>query len=180
MRALLVLNVVGLTRALLARFPGRARAIEGLARDGASATLGTVLPAVTCPAQATFLTGALPREHGIVGNGWYFRELAEVHFWKQSNYLVAGEKLWDAARARDKAFTSAQLGWWFNMYSTNDVAVTMRPYEEGGRVVSLVYTTPPELARQLLVEAEPAEALVRTAPEAVTLPASLENVTEPV
>jgi predicted AlkP superfamily pyrophosphatase or phosphodiesterase len=26
----------------------------------------------------------LPREHGIVANGWFNRELAEVHFWKQS------------------------------------------------------------------------------------------------
>ena len=152
MTPLLVLNVPGLTRSLLARFPGRARAIEGLARDGASATLGAVLPAVTCPAQATFLTGLLPREHGVVGNGWYFREPAEVHFWKQSNFLVAGEKLWDAGHARDKRFTSAQLFWWFNMYSSNDVAVTMRPWEEAGRVVSLLYTKPPELARQLEAE----------------------------
>ena len=58
-----------------------------------------VLPAVTCTAQAT-LTGLLPREHGIVGNGWYFRDLAEVLFWQQSNRLVQGEMVWDAARRR--------------------------------------------------------------------------------
>lgn len=149
MTPLLVLNVVGLTRALLAKFPGRARSIEGLAKDGASATLGTVLPAVTTSAQATFLTGLMPRDHGIVANGWYFRELAEVHFWKQSNYLVGGEKVWDAGHARDPKFTSAQICWWYNMYSANDVAVTMRPYEGGAAVVSLLYTKPPELALQL-------------------------------
>ncbi|MBI3829551.1 MAG: alkaline phosphatase family protein [Planctomycetes bacterium] len=149
MTPLLVLNVVGLTRALLAKFPGQARSIEGLAKDGASATLGTVLPAVTTSAQATFLTGLMPREHGVVANGWYFRELAEVHFWKQSNYLVGGEKVWDAGHARDPKFTSAQICWWYNMYSANDVAVTMRPYEGGDAVVSLLYTKPPELARQL-------------------------------
>ncbi len=149
---LLVLNVVGLTRSLLARFPGRARAIEGLAKEGASATLGTVLPAVTCSVQSTFLTGLMPRDHGIVANGWYFRELAEVHFWKQSNHLVSGEKLWQTARRRDPAFTSAQICWWYNMYSTNDCAVTMRPYEGGGGVVSLLYTQPPEMAGQLQAE----------------------------
>lgn len=149
MKPLLVLNVVGLTRALLAKFPGRARSIEGLAREGASATLGTVLPAVTTTAQTTFLTGLIPREHGIVANGWYFRELAEIHFWKQSNYLVGGEKVWDAGHARDPKFTSAQICWWYNMYSENDYAVTMRPYEGGDAVVSLLYTKPPELALQL-------------------------------
>lgn len=152
MTPLRVLNVVGLTRELLTRFPGKAPHIEALARDGASATLGTVLPAVTTSAQATFLTGLMPREHGIVANGWYFRELAEVHFWKQSNYLVGGEKVWDAGHARDPKFTSAQICWWYNMYSDNDVAVTMRPYEGGDRVISLLYTKPPELATQLDAE----------------------------
>lgn len=146
---LLVINVVGLTRSLLARFTGRARAIEGLAKDGASATLGTVLPAVTCSAQSTFLTGRMPSGHGIVANGWYFRELAEIHFWKQSNHLVKGEKLWEAAKRQDPKFTSAQICWWYNMYSSNDYAVTMRPYESDGRVTSLLYTQPPELAGQL-------------------------------
>jgi len=151
-RDLLVLNVVGLTRALLARFPGRARAIEGLAKEGASATLGTVLPAVTCSAQSTFLTGLMPGEHGVVANGWYFRDLAEIHFWKQSNGLVAGEKLWEAAKRHDPSFTSAQICWWYNMYSTNDYAVTMRPYEGDGRVVSLLYTQPADLAGKLETE----------------------------
>jgi hypothetical protein len=54
---------------------------------------------VTCSVQASFLTGALPREHGIVGNGWYFRELAQVMLWRQSNQLVHGEKLYEAAAA---------------------------------------------------------------------------------
>jgi predicted AlkP superfamily pyrophosphatase or phosphodiesterase len=149
MTPLLVLNVVGLTRSLLKKYPGKARHIEALAKDGASANLGTVLPAVTCSAQATFLTGLMPRDHGIVANGWYFRELAEVHFWKQSNYLVQGEKVWEAARKRDPKFTSAQICWWYNMYSSNDYAVTMRPYEGGDRVISLLYTKPPKLANQL-------------------------------
>ncbi len=155
MTPLLVLNVVGLTRSLLARFPGKAAAIEKLATEGQGATLGTVLPAVTTSAQSTFLTGLLPREHGIVANGWYFRDLAEVHLWKQSNYLVSGEKVWEAGRKRDDSFTSAQICWWYNMYSSNDVAVTMRPYEGGSSVVSLLYTKPPELAEELEEELGP-------------------------
>ena len=87
MRPLLVINVVGLTPSLLKHTP-RLRAIG---QAGSIATLGTVLPAVTCSAQATMLTGRMPCEHGIVGNGWYFRDLAEVWFWRQSNRLVGCE-----------------------------------------------------------------------------------------
>ncbi|MEU6122484.1 alkaline phosphatase family protein, partial [Streptomyces sp. NPDC047123] len=64
---LLVLDVVGLTPALLEHMPS----LRQLAFRGSSAELQTVLPAVTCAAQSTFLTGTTPAEHGIVGNGWY-------------------------------------------------------------------------------------------------------------
>jgi len=84
MKPLLVMNVVGLTPGLLPHTPR----LAALGRAGFTASLGTLLPAVTCPVQATMLTGRPPREHGIVGNGWYDREWAEVMFWRQSNRLV--------------------------------------------------------------------------------------------
>ena len=153
MTPLLVLNIVGLTRALLQKYPASAPHILALEKDGGSALLGTVLPAVTCTVQSTFLTGSLPRDHGIVANGWYFRELAEVHFWKQSNALVEGSKIWDDAKKRDPKFSSAQLFWWYNMYSKNDIAVTPRPaHLADGSLISLTYTDPPELALQLDAE----------------------------
>ena len=110
----LVLNVVGLTPALLEHAPNLS-----LARaEGGMRPLSTVTPAVTTTVQSTFVTGSLPRDHGIVANGWYFRDLAEVWLWRQSNHLVAGEKLWESGRRRDPAFTCAKLFWWYNMYST--------------------------------------------------------------
>ena len=93
-RKLLVLDVVGLTPKLLRHMPR----LSALAGEGFQAELGTVLPAVTCSVQSTFLTGLPPSGHGIVGNGWYFRDLGEVFFWRQHNALVQGEKLWEAAR----------------------------------------------------------------------------------
>ncbi|HEY3323919.1 MAG TPA: nucleotide pyrophosphatase/phosphodiesterase family protein [Planctomycetota bacterium] len=153
MTPILVLNVVGLTRELLTRYPKDAKNLSALAAEGQSCFIGGVLPAVTCSVQATYLTGTLPREHGIVANGWYFRELAETHFWKQSNCLMHGEKLWQAAKARDKDFTSAQLFWWYNMYSGNDIAVTPRPVHlENGSLLSLTYTDPPQLGLELDAE----------------------------
>ena len=56
------------------------------------------MPAVTCSAQASILTGKLPQEHGIVGNGWLFRETGEVRFWQQSNALIQAEPVDATAR----------------------------------------------------------------------------------
>ena len=119
-----VINVVGLTKKLLG--PDTPH-LNALAADGSSAPVRAITPAVTCSAQATFLTGLMPRDHGIVGNGWYFRDLAEVWLWRQSNHLVSGEEVWETGRKRDDAFRCAKLFWWFNMYSSADLSVTPRP-----------------------------------------------------
>jgi len=96
------------------------------------------------------LTGMLPRDHGIVGNGWYFRELAEVWLWRQSNRLVAGEKVWEAARRRLPGFTCAKLFWWYNMHSSADWSVTPRPtYPADGRKIPGIYCQPPALAHEI-------------------------------
>jgi predicted AlkP superfamily pyrophosphatase or phosphodiesterase len=147
MRRTVVLDVVGLTGDLLGpRTPSLGRFVA----NGAMRPLETVLPAVTCPVQSTFLTGGLPRDHGAVANGWYFRDLAEVAFWRQSNALVRGEKVWDAARKRDPSFTCATLFWWYNMYSSADVSVTPRPiYSANGAKVPDIYTEPEELRLEL-------------------------------
>jgi predicted AlkP superfamily pyrophosphatase or phosphodiesterase len=142
-----VLNVVGLTADLLGEATPN---LLALARDGGMRPLRTVLPAVTCSVQATFTTGLLPRDHGAVANGWYFRDLSEVWFWRQSNRLVTGEKLWEAAKRRNPAFTCAKLFWWYNMYSSADYSVTPRPlYPADGRKIPDIYAEPPELRDEL-------------------------------
>jgi predicted AlkP superfamily pyrophosphatase or phosphodiesterase len=153
MRPLLVLDVVGLTAAQLGHdTPALAR----LARDGFATPMGAVLPAVTCSAQATMLTGALPRTHGIVGNGWYFRELAEVWLWRQSNHLVTAEKVWERLRREIPGFTCAKLFWWYNMYSSADYSVTPRPaYPADGRKIPGIYTQPHDLKYELESELGP-------------------------
>jgi predicted AlkP superfamily pyrophosphatase or phosphodiesterase len=133
-----LLNVVGLTPALLEHAP-RLRAL------GPPAPLTPPLPAVTCTSQATMLTGLPPRGHGIVGNGWYFRELNEILFWRQSNRLVKGTKVWEEFRG-----TTANLFWWFNMATTAAISVTPRPaYFADGRKRPDVYSDPPGLGRDL-------------------------------
>jgi len=140
MRRTAVINVVGLTDALIGEHTPRIR--DFVAR-GDKASIEPAFPAVTCTAQSTYLTGTTPHAHGIAGNGWYDRELAEVQFWKQSNHLVHGKKLWEELRERDPKFTCAKLFWWYNMYSSADFSITPRPmYPADGRKIFDIYTQP--------------------------------------
>jgi predicted AlkP superfamily pyrophosphatase or phosphodiesterase len=147
MRRTLVLNVVGLTPSLLGEHTPY---LSRLAANGVAHPLQTITPAVTCSAQATLLTGRLPREHGIVGNGWYFRDLSEIWFWRQSNRLMQAKKVWELGRERDSQFTCANLFWWYNMYCGADWSVTPRPmYPADGRKLPDVYSYPAELRTEL-------------------------------
>jgi predicted AlkP superfamily pyrophosphatase or phosphodiesterase len=142
------LNVVGLTPAI-----ARSTAAPNLARWAASARLARIrpaFPAVTCTAQSDYLTGRYPTTHGIVGNGWYAREDAEIRFWKQSNKLVQAPKIWERVKEIDPTFTCANLFWWYNMYSTADYTVTPRPmYPADGRKLPDIYTAPGNLRDEL-------------------------------
>ena len=151
MKRTAVINVVGLSEALLGEHTPH---IQAFRERGALARIEPAFPAVTCTAQSNYLTGLRPAEHGIVGNGWYDRHLAEVHFWKQSNHLVSGQKIWECLRAADPKFTCAQLFWWFNMYAAVDWSITPRPsYPADGRKIFDIYSWPysirPEIKRDL-------------------------------
>ncbi|MEH2069727.1 MAG: nucleotide pyrophosphatase/phosphodiesterase family protein [Nostoc sp.] len=140
MKKTVILNVVGLTPNLLGK---NTPFLSAWAAKGQVVPVKTVLPAVTCSVQATYLTGKLPDEHGIVANGWYFRDECEVKFWRQSNKLVQAPKVWDIAKSIDPNFTCANLFWWYNMYSSVDYAITPRPmYPADGRKLSDIYTQP--------------------------------------
>ncbi|MBU2973507.1 alkaline phosphatase family protein [Zobellia sp. B3R18] len=143
MKKTLVINVVGLTQRLIGE---HTPFIESFLKKGKSAYISPILPVVTCSAQSTYLTGKTPNEHGIVGNGWYFKDECEVKFWRQSNKLVQSEKLWDQLKKEDEHFTCANHFWWYNMYSSVDYSLTPRPnYLADGRKIPDVYSYPPEL-----------------------------------
>jgi predicted AlkP superfamily pyrophosphatase or phosphodiesterase len=125
--------------------------LAALARNGTMTPLTTVTPAVTCSVQASFMTGLTPRDHGIVANGWLFRDLMEVMLWRQSNRLVTGEKVWEAGKKRDTAFTCANMFWWYNMASSHDIGATPRPiYKADGRKLPDCYTVPATLRDRLI------------------------------
>ncbi|MGB1129928.1 MAG: alkaline phosphatase family protein, partial [Haloferula sp.] len=147
MQRLAVINLVGLSSGLLGKSMPRLTAFSE--RVGLQ-TYRPAFPAVTCTAQSSIVTGTCPREHGIVANGWYDREAAEVKFWKQSNHLVHGEKIWDALKRENPDFTCAKLFWWYNMYSSADYSMTPRPlYPADGRKVFDIHTHPMDWREQV-------------------------------
>lgn len=150
MHKTVVINVVGLSARLLGEHTPH---LQQWIAQGQMVTIKPVLPAVTCSAQATYLTGCYPKDHGIVANGWYFKDDCEIKFWRQSNKLVQAPKIWDIARSIDPTFTCANLFWWYNMYSDADYAVTPRPlYPADGRKLPDIYTQPANLRSTLQSE----------------------------
>src|SRR5688500_9055922 len=128
MQPIVLINTVGLT----GRHLGHAPRLQALAKAGWARPLRDGVPAVTCTAQASMLTGKTPQEHGIVGNGWLYRDTMEVRFWQQSNRLVTAEPVYvtarQRARERGRSFKCAKLFWWFNQGAAVDVSVTPKPH----------------------------------------------------
>ena len=102
---LVLVNAVGLTPRLLPHAPR----LAALAQRGWAVPMTDVVPAVTMSAQATMLTGQPIEQHGIVGNGWLFRDTNEVRFWQQSNRLIQAEPVYTTARKRNPRFKCAKL-----------------------------------------------------------------------
>lgn len=150
MQPIVLINAVGLTPRLLEHAPR----LKAVAASGWQADMPAVLPAVTCTAQATLLTGAMPDTHGVVANGWLFRDTNEVRFWQQCNRLIQAEPLYETARKRAKErgvpFTSAKLFWWFNQGAAVDISVTPKPhYAVDGNKAFGITGNPPELSAKL-------------------------------
>ncbi len=144
---LAVLNIVGLSKSLLGE---NAPGITAFAEKHGLQTYAPAFPALTTTAQSSIITGTPPEQHGIVANGWYDRETAEVRFWKQSNHIVHGEKIWDTLRKEIPGATCAKLFWWYNMHSTADFTITPRPlYPADGSKHFDVHTQPMEMRDEL-------------------------------
>jgi predicted AlkP superfamily pyrophosphatase or phosphodiesterase len=100
------------------------------------------------------LTGQNPASHGVVANGWFFRETGEIRFWQQSNSLIQAEPLYvtarKAARQRGRTFRAAKLFWWFNQGASVDWSVTPKPwYGADGNKAFGILGTPVGLTGQL-------------------------------
>jgi predicted AlkP superfamily pyrophosphatase or phosphodiesterase len=146
MKKLLIINAVGLAEELISEKTPNLKHYYDLHHQ----YLTPPVPAVTCTSQASLLTGKTPQEHGIVANGWYFRDLAQVWLWRQTNQLINGDKIWDKLKKKYPDFKCAKMFWWYNMYSTADYSATPRPvYRSDGSKYPGSYTFPAELNSEL-------------------------------
>lgn len=152
-RRCVVLDIPG----LVARYVGpHMPALAAYARRGRMVPLRSIVPALNCPVQATFLTGTYPSEHGIVGDGWYHRDLGEVRFWPRAAPAIQRPPIWETARRSDPEFTCAKLFWFMNMYGTADWTVTPQPhFAADGRILPGLYTEPAGMSRALVEELGP-------------------------
>ncbi|GAB3916825.1 alkaline phosphatase family protein [Mucilaginibacter boryungensis] len=149
MNKTVVIDIVGLSSSVIGQHTPFLK--NYIAKNNMS-VIEPLLPVVTTSMQSAYLTGKYPADNGIVGNGWYDRIDSEVKFWKQSNKLVIGDKIWDRAKKEDSSFTSSMMFWWYNMYSNADYSVTPRPnYLADGRKMPDCYSHPAEL-RDVLQE----------------------------
>ena len=147
MNRTVVLNVVGLSQRCIGK---HTPAISKFLSNGHAKTIDPAFPAVTCTAQSNYLTGKTPTHHGIVGNGWYNQEIAEVTFWKQPNQTVQGSKIWHDIKGVDKNFSCAKMFWWYNMYADVDWSATPRPiYPADGSKHFDIYCWPFNISQEL-------------------------------
>jgi predicted AlkP superfamily pyrophosphatase or phosphodiesterase len=134
---LCILNVVGLTPEL-AKFAPRISSL------GDATPMTSPIPAVTCTSQATLLTGLAPNRHGIVANGWYFRDTQEIRFWQQAHSLVSGESFYEGIE-------TAKLFWWFNQSAPVRWSATPKPHygSDGSKQFDIIDETGCDLQRRL-------------------------------
>ena len=136
----ILVSIPGLRERDLSAMPNLAR----LAAGGGYATLAPTFPAVTCPVQANMTTGKLPREHGVVGNGFYWRDQQRVEMWTAWNDCITRPQIWDVLHERDRSITSAT---WFPLHSKGcgaDYICTPAPIHNPDGSESLWCHTRPE------------------------------------
>jgi predicted AlkP superfamily pyrophosphatase or phosphodiesterase len=140
-RKLLVVNVAGLGWELVSRHspPGGAWTFQ---------RAETIFPAVTCAVQASFRTATPPRDHGMIANGLFFRDLRRVMFWEQSAALVVGSRIWEAARQTGKRV--GMLFWQQSLGESVDLVLTPKPiHQHHGGMIQDCYSRPPDLYDRL-------------------------------
>jgi predicted AlkP superfamily pyrophosphatase or phosphodiesterase len=146
-RHVVLLSIPGLRSRDLASLPR----LSGLATTSGSITpLVPALPAVTCPVQANMTTGVGPDRHGVIANGFFYRDKGQVEMWTAWNECIQAPQIWELLRQHDPALTSAV---WFPLHSKgakSDFICTPAPIHNPDGSESLwCYTQPTELYGEL-------------------------------
>lgn len=150
MRPVVLLSIPGLRSSDLELMPNLS------AKTAVAKPLTPSFPAVTCPTQTTLTTGAPASEHGVVANGFYWRDgyestnnkrpSGDVEMWTAWADVVQTPRVWDRLKQHDSSLTSAV---WFPMLAkgvTADFICTPAPIHNPDGSESLwCYTKPTEM-----------------------------------
>ncbi|HZZ29862.1 MAG TPA: alkaline phosphatase family protein, partial [Pirellulales bacterium] len=143
---LVLLSIPGLRERDLASMPR----LRELTRNGEQAVLTPSFPCVTCPVQANMTTGKLPSQHGVIANGFYWRDKQQVEMWTAWNDCIQAPQIWDFLSQHGDELTTAV---WFPLHSKGanaDLICTPAPVHNPDGSESLwCYTRPTELYGQL-------------------------------
>ena len=138
----ILLSIPGLRKQDLPSMPS----LADMAHQGDLTNLVPSFPCVTCPVQANMTTGCLPYEHGVVANGFFWRDKGEVEMWTAWNECIQRPQIWDVLHKHDPAITSAV---WFALHSKGagaDMVCTPAPIHNPDGSESLwCYTNPTEM-----------------------------------
>jgi predicted AlkP superfamily pyrophosphatase or phosphodiesterase len=139
-----LLSVPGLRAGDLAAMPELRRL------TAAEAALVPSFPCVTCPVQANMTTGRPPAQHGVVANGFYWRDRRQVEMWTAWNDCILAPQIWDLLSQHDESLTSAV---WFPLHSkgceANYVCTPAPIHNPDGSESLWCYTRPQELYGEL-------------------------------
>ncbi len=106
----ILLTIPALRHSDLDRMPN----LMALVGSGSRSRIEHSFPAVTWPAQANLLTGKTPEQHGVIANGFYWREEQRVEMWTAWNEVIQSPQIWDVLPKINPALKSAA---WFPMLS---------------------------------------------------------------
>ncbi len=147
---LVLLSIPGLRRSHL---PAMQRTREALREGFSTSQLVGSFPSVTWPAQATLLTGSLPREHGVIANGFFWRDRGEVEMWTAPNSVIQRPQIWDRLKQKNPELRTLA---WFPMLSKEsgaDIVCMPAPIHNPDGSESLwCYTKPRALYGELLAD----------------------------
>jgi predicted AlkP superfamily pyrophosphatase or phosphodiesterase len=141
-----LLSVPGLRGDDLAAMPNLRRLVDG----GDRTALVPSFPCVTCPVQVNMTTGKPPSQHGVVANGFYWRDKRQVEMWTAWNDAIQSTQIWDILQHHDSEIRSAV---WFPLLAKGAGAewiCTPAPIHNPDGSESLwCYTRPQELYGEL-------------------------------
>jgi predicted AlkP superfamily pyrophosphatase or phosphodiesterase len=124
--------------------------LRQMVAGGEIAELTPTFPCLTCPVQANMLSGCPPREHGIIANGFFWRERKVVEMWTSPSDCFDRPLIWHRLAVASPPRSTAV---WFALHTKGadaDLVCTPAPIHHADGTESVwCFTRPLELYGEL-------------------------------